>query len=83
MGKMMSLLSPPPHRWEGRPRSPPFKWGDLGEVVPPHDMWLQELNLEHEGLAGLVEPDTIKDNPAGLEQDLAETKTLLVQYAGE
>lgn len=49
-----------PDRWEGRPRTPPFKWGEKGEVLPPHDMWLRELNLRREGLEVLVEVDLIR-----------------------
>lgn len=75
-------LACPGHRWEGRPRTPPFKWGDEGEVIPPHDTWLIELDLKQEGISALVDADAIKDNPTGLDNDLRETKKLLVQYAG-
>eukprot|EP00198_Chlamydomonas_reinhardtii_P009683 XP_001699020.1 predicted protein [Chlamydomonas reinhardtii] len=33
-------------RWAGRPRTPPFRWGDGVEVLPPHDTWLRELDLK-------------------------------------
>mmetsp|Transcript_37672 Transcript_37672/g.83892 ORF Transcript_37672/g.83892 Transcript_37672/m.83892 type:complete len:441 (-) Transcript_37672:2613-3935(-) len=69
-------------RWEGRPRTPPFKWGDQGEVVPPHDTWLRELDLKQEGLAALVEADLLKTDPSILERDLDKVKELLMQYAG-
>lgn len=46
-------------RWEGRPRTPPFKWGETGEVLPPHDTWLHELDLKAEGLGALVDPDLV------------------------
>ncbi len=69
-------------RWEGRPRTPPFKWGEQGEILPPHDTWLQELSLQKEGLASLVEQDLLRADPSMLEQDLERTKELLVQHAG-
>eukprot|EP00210_Caulerpa_lentillifera_P003279 g3130.t1 len=37
-------------RWEGRPRTPPFRWGIHGEEVPPFDAWLTELDLTTEPL---------------------------------
>ena len=47
-------------RWEGRPRTPPFKWGDEGEILPPHNTWLLELDLKAEGFAAFIDPDMIK-----------------------
>ena len=46
-------------RWEGRPRTPPFKWGDQGEILPPHDQWLRDMDLKAEGLGALIEPDLL------------------------
>mmetsp|Transcript_22905 Transcript_22905/g.58437 ORF Transcript_22905/g.58437 Transcript_22905/m.58437 type:complete len:440 (-) Transcript_22905:427-1746(-) len=69
-------------RWEGRPRTPPFKWGEDGEVLPPHDTWLHELDLKAEGLGALVDPDLVRADPSILDKDLAKTKEQLVQYAG-
>jgi hypothetical protein len=56
---LASVLPPPSThtydaraRWEGRPRTPPFRWGDGVEVLPPHDTWLRELDLKvrHRGM---------------------------------
>lgn len=69
-------------RWEGRPRTPPFKWSEQGEVQPPHDAWLKDLDLRQEGMAMLVDADSVKGPAAGVDQDLAETKKILVQYSG-
>ncbi|EFJ42408.1 hypothetical protein VOLCADRAFT_97483 [Volvox carteri f. nagariensis] len=69
-------------RWEGRPRTPPFRWGDGVEVVPPHDTWLRELDLKAEGLGALIEPDLMRADAAVAEKDLEKVKALLVQYAG-
>ena len=69
-------------RWEGRPRSPPFKWGNGGMELPPHDVWLQELDLQREGVvAALI--DTAAFGLAELEEDLVGTRELLIKYAGE
>ena len=32
-------------RWEGRPQTPPFKWGENGVVLPDHDLWLTGVLL--------------------------------------
>ncbi|GLC43541.1 hypothetical protein PLESTM_001484500 [Pleodorina starrii] len=69
-------------RWEGRPRTPPFRWGDGVEVLPPHDTWLRELDLKAEGLGALIEPDLMRADAAVAEKDLEKVKALLVQYAG-
>lgn len=68
-------------RWEDRPRSPPFKWGGEGEIIPPHDLWLMELDLMKEGVLSLVDVDAHGDSPSGPEADLQEVKKLLVQFA--
>ncbi|KAL6756834.1 hypothetical protein V8C86DRAFT_2641855 [Haematococcus lacustris] len=69
-------------RWEGRPRTPPFKWGERGEILPPHDTWLRELDLKHEGLGGLVEVELLRTDPTLLDKDLGKTKELLMHHAG-
>ncbi|CAD7696587.1 unnamed protein product [Ostreobium quekettii] len=69
-------------RWEGRPKTPPFKWGNDGEEVPAHDAWLAELDLRLEGLEALVSPELVKKDESHGETDLAAVKSLLVQYAG-
>ncbi len=67
-------------RWEGRPRTPPFKWGELGEEVPPHDMWLRDMDLRHEGIVALID-ENIFTLPA-ITEDLEHTKDLLIRFAG-
>ena len=78
----LSLPLTPLRRWEGRPRSPPFKWGNGGMELPPHDVWLQELDLQREGVvAALI--DTAAFGQVELEEDLIGTRELLIKYAGE
>mmetsp|Transcript_34108 Transcript_34108/g.61492 ORF Transcript_34108/g.61492 Transcript_34108/m.61492 type:complete len:458 (-) Transcript_34108:462-1835(-) len=69
-------------RWEGRPRTPPFRWGDGVEVLPAHDLWLTDLNLKAEGILNLVDPDLYKADPSIAEADLDKVKQYLLQYAG-
>ena len=69
-------------RWEGRPRTPPFKWSGDGEVIMPHDTWLKELDLKQEGVEALVDHDSVRDE-AGLDTDLGDVKKLLLQHAGQ
>ena len=61
-------------RWEGRPSTPPFQWGDSGEVLPPHDQWLRDMNMAAWGLDKLVEPALLLTDPEFLHQDLQATK---------
>ena len=49
--------------------------------MPPHDMWLQGLDLHQEGItAALI--DSTSFGFAGIEEDLESTKELLIRYAG-
>ncbi|KAK9811334.1 hypothetical protein WJX72_002031 [[Myrmecia] bisecta] len=68
-------------RWEGRPVTPPFEWGDGGEVVPPHDAWLRHLDMRTHELDRLVDPDLAKQAGA-TERDLQAAKDMLYQNAG-
>ena len=63
-------------RWEGRPSTPPFQWGDSGEVLPPHDQWLRDMNMAAWGLDKLVEPALLLQDPGFLHQDLQATKVI-------
>ena len=50
--------------------------------MPPHDMWLQGLDLQREGItAALI--DSTSFGFAGIEEDLESTKELLIRYAGD
>lgn len=75
----------PSHRWEGRPKTPPFYWSDDsgGERVLPHDAWLAALDLTREGVSGLQEPEFLATGPGVGEADLARVKEVLVNNAGE
>eukprot|EP00798_Chlamydomonas_sp_ICE-L_P014421 gene14421-20427_t len=69
-------------RWEGRPHTPPFKWGEYGEELPPHDTWLRSVDLKAEGLGGLIEPVLVKTDPQVVEKDLEMVKELMLKHAG-
>ncbi len=69
-------------RWEGRPKTPPFKWGDEGEILPPHNTWLLELDLKAEGFGAFYDQDMINADPTVVDTDLAKTKEILIEYAG-
>ncbi|KAF5840410.1 hypothetical protein DUNSADRAFT_16787 [Dunaliella salina] len=69
-------------RWEGRPRTPPFRWGDEGEILPPHNTWLLELDLKAEGFGAFFDPDMIRADPTIVDTDLGRVKQLLMDYAG-
>ncbi|GAX72798.1 hypothetical protein CEUSTIGMA_g253.t1 [Chlamydomonas eustigma] len=67
-------------RWEGRPRTPPFKWGEAGEELPPHDTWLRELDLVQEGIMSLIDTTVFATN--GISEDLEVVKDVLMRNAG-
>lgn len=68
-------------RWEGRPDTPPFQWGDEGVVLPGPDLWLQQVDLCHENIDQLI-PSGAKDEDAQPKQDLDAVKALLLQHCG-
>lgn len=69
-------------RWEGRPCTPEFNWGDDGVVLPAHDLWLDQLDLVHENLDALVDKEVKSLSPENLPKDLAAVKALLKEHAG-
>ncbi|GMH35101.1 hypothetical protein BSKO_02969 [Bryopsis sp. KO-2023] len=69
-------------RWDGRPSTPPFKWGEGGEELPPHDAWLTELDLKTEGGGVLLSKLHPEQDPSSGMEDLARVKEILVKYAG-
>lgn len=69
-------------RWDGRPKTPPFVWGEDGDVLPPHDAWLTNLNLKTEGLTALANAQQLAEDPEAVAQDLEATKSILIQYSG-
>jgi hypothetical protein len=69
-------------RWEGRPDTPPFQWGDEGVVLPSHNLWLQNLDMQHENLEQLVDHGVRGQDPGAAQQDLDAVKALLMQHAG-
>jgi hypothetical protein len=77
---------PPQHyRWDGRPRSPPFRWADAaggGEHRDAPDAWLAGLDPAAEGLGGLQEPEFLATAPAAGADDLARVKEALTANAG-
>jgi hypothetical protein len=71
-------------RWDGRPRTPPFRWADGagGEPVAAPDAWLSELDPAAEGLGALQEPEFLATDPGAGAADLARVKDVLVANAG-
>jgi hypothetical protein len=69
-------------RWEGRPNTPEFKWGDDGIVLPAHDIWLEQLDLVRENLDQLVDKEVKDQNSENLAKDLATVKALIKEHAG-
>ena len=51
-------------------------------IVPPHDVWLRELDLAHEGIVTAL-IDTSAFGQAGIIEDLEGTKNILIEYAGK
>jgi hypothetical protein len=69
-------------RWEGRPETPEFNWGDDGVVLPRHDVWLQQLDLVQEGVDQLVDPESCQQDAGALTRGLSAVKELLTNNAG-
>jgi hypothetical protein len=69
-------------KWEGRPETPEFIWGEDGVVHPPHDLWLSQLDLEHERIDQLVDKHVREHTPENLKKDLDAVKALMTQHAG-
>lgn len=69
-------------RWEGRPKTPPFKW-DHGLVGPTDQDWLQDgLDLYVFGVDDLISEDLAQVSPDAKDQDLKAVHALLVKYGG-
>lgn len=62
--------------WDGRPKTPPFKWSDGQLVLPRYDEWLTGMDLGAEGLDYLIVGGE-EDHGAGKTQQLAEVKSVL------
>lgn len=69
-------------RWEGRPVTPPFQWGEGGPVRPSESEWLEALDFHAHGVEKLVNEDLVAANAAALQQDLDATKEVLLKYGG-
>lgn len=69
-------------RWEGRPDTPDFQWGQDGIVLPSHDLWLQQLDLQEANLHTLVDQALLEQDPDAVAHNLDAVKALLIQYAG-
>jgi hypothetical protein len=69
-------------RWEGRPETPEFNWGNDGVVLPTHDVWLQQLDLVQENIDQLVDPESCQQDTDALAKDLSAVKELLKKNAG-
>ena len=59
------------YRWQGRPEDAPFAWSAKGEVFPPHDAWLRQMDMSKCGLASLQAPSA---SAAAFQADLNAAK---------
>jgi palmitoyltransferase ZDHHC9/14/18 len=70
-------------RWEGRPSTPPFRWGANGEVAPSSELaWLEELDLEAFGAGRLVNESLASASSTAAAEDLAGALNALKTHAG-
>lgn len=69
-------------RWDGRPTTPPFKWGPNGEELPPHDAWLANMDLKAEGMGSLVCTFLKKQDENHEASDLALVRDTLIKNGG-
>lgn len=69
-------------RWEGRPPTPDFEWHEGGMVVPPHDQWLDQLDLAAEGINALVSRELLDNNGSSVSSHLEAVKTMIRAHAG-
>ena len=53
-------------------------------VVPSHDAWLKDLDLDKEGIvAALIDIEAMEQSGISIAEDLEDTKDLLIKYAGK
>ncbi|KAK9854470.1 hypothetical protein WJX84_007621 [Apatococcus fuscideae] len=66
-------------RWQGRSEEAPFAWGPQGEVFPPHDAWLRQMDMSKCGLANL---QAAGSSAVAFQADLLAAKEVLIANAG-
>lgn len=70
-------------RWEGRPKTPPFRWGTDGLIGATDQDWLEDgLDLYAFGVDDLVNESLAQVSPDAKEQDMKATQAVLVKYGG-
>lgn len=69
-------------RWEGRPTTPPFKWGADGLIGVSDTDWLDTMDLAGFGVGDLVNEQLVDVNPQAKEQELVELHKVLMKYGG-
>lgn len=70
-------------RWEGRPKTPPFRWGTDGLIGATDQDWLEDgLDLYAFGVDDLVNESLAQVSPDAKEQDVKATHAVLVKYGG-
>lgn len=69
-------------RWEGRPPTPDFEWHEGGVVLPPHDQWMEQLDLATEGVGALVPKELLEQDGSSVSSHLEAVKTMIKTHAG-
>ena len=70
-------------RWEGRPKTPPFRWGADGLIGATDQDWLEDgLDLYAFGVDDLVNESLAQVSPEAKDDDIKATHAVLVKYGG-
>mmetsp|Transcript_3904 Transcript_3904/g.9377 ORF Transcript_3904/g.9377 Transcript_3904/m.9377 type:complete len:440 (-) Transcript_3904:98-1417(-) len=70
-------------RWDGRPKTPPFRWGADGLIGATDEDWLQDgLDLHAFAVDDMVSEDLARVSPDAKDQDIKATHALLVKHGG-
>ena len=70
-------------RWEGRPKTPPFRWGADGLIGATDQDWLEDgLDMYAYGVDDLVNESLAQVSPEAKDEDVKATHAVLVKNGG-
>ena len=70
-------------RWEGRPKTPPFKWGPSGLIGATDQDWLEDgLDMYAFDVDDLVNESLAQVSPEAKDEDVKSTHAVLVKHGG-
>jgi hypothetical protein len=70
-------------RWEGRPKTPPFRWGTDRLIGATDEDWLEEgMDMNAFGVDDLVNESLAQVSPDAKDQDVKATHGVLVKFGG-